>query len=184
MNVAELIETGIAAIVELISILNKDLTHHMNNGQKFEYNDINVKLMDTLGSSVTDSDLKIIKKQRTRSMRIMENIFREVDVFLLLTTSRFPEKIHPNHKNRGFCNTWVFNHHSHYSALSCFSGIPSLAINIGHDKTTNLPIGLQLMSRWWSEDLLLSVAYQIEKLFPLTGTPPDHKHVIQITQNS
>ncbi|KII65696.1 Fatty acid amide hydrolase [Thelohanellus kitauei] len=171
-----------AASLGLLSLLPKSIKSFEKRSKTVEYTDVNLKVMESLGSSVTEDELLIIKKQRTRTMKIMEKIFKEVDVFLLLTTSRFPEKIESYHQGRGYINSWVFTHHIHYSALSSLSGIPSLAISIGHDKQTNLPIALQLMSKWWTEDLLLSVGYQIEKLFPQTSTPIHHVNVLETSE--
>ncbi|KII65700.1 hypothetical protein RF11_16112 [Thelohanellus kitauei] len=108
-------------------------------------NDINLKLILAVGSTVTEAELDNVNRQRNRAMKIMDNIFKEVDIFLLLMYLEY----HP------------------------------LAINIGFDKSSNLPIALQMMSKWWSEDLLLSVAYQIEKMFPLTSTPNDYQRVLE-----
>ncbi|KII63857.1 Fatty acid amide hydrolase [Thelohanellus kitauei] len=139
--------------------------------------------MISLGSTITEAELGNVKKQRNRAMKIMDNIFKEVDIFLLLTTSRYPEKMDVSHRKWGYLNPWTFIHHTHHSGLSSVSGIPSLAINIGFDKSSNLPIALQMMSKWWSEDLLLSVAYQIEKMFPLTSTPNHYQRVLDIQKS-
>ena len=40
--------------------------------------------------------------------------------------------------------------------------IPALSIPCGYD-SNNLPIGMQIMSKCWSEDLLFRVAYKYEK---------------------
>ena len=42
------------------------------------------------------------------------------------------------------------------------AGIPAISIPCGYD-SNNLPIGMQIMSKCWSEDLLLRVAYKYEK---------------------
>ena len=42
------------------------------------------------------------------------------------------------------------------------AGIPAISIPCGYD-SNNLPIGMQIMSKCWSEDLLFRVAYKYEK---------------------
>ena len=42
------------------------------------------------------------------------------------------------------------------------AGIPAISIPCGYD-SKNLPIGMQLMSKNWSEDFLLRVSYAYEK---------------------
>lgn len=71
----------------------------------------------------------------------------------------------------------VFTHSFHYCSLSTFTGIPSISMYIGHDKNTNLPISLQLMTKWWREDILFMVGDKIEEQFHLKKTPPDFQHI-------
>ncbi|KII60839.1 Fatty acid amide hydrolase [Thelohanellus kitauei] len=132
-----------------------------------------------------DFDYEIPKKQRTRSMKFVEKLFEEVDILLHLSnnifyeaTAGFPTFQKPAHRACGFFDPSSLHRSTHYSCLASFTGLPSISINIGYEEATGLPIGMQLISKWWREDLLLSVAHAIENLFPITKVPPDFQDII------
>lgn len=58
-----------------------------------------------------------------------------------------------------------------YTASANLAGIPGISIPCGVSRE-NLPIGLQLMGRSWSENLLFNVANKYEDAFPLKQHPP------------
>jgi aspartyl-tRNA(Asn)/glutamyl-tRNA(Gln) amidotransferase subunit A len=57
-----------------------------------------------------------------------------------------------------------------YTATANLAGIPGIAIPCGLSGE-NLPIGLQLVGKHWSEDVLLKLADAYEKAFPFTAQP-------------
>lgn len=143
-------------------------------------------MMKELGATFTESDIALADKQRTRSMKIMESLFKEVDVILFLSklfvlkaTSSLPAVKTEYHRVHGFFEGNVFTHSTHYSSLSALTGIPALSLNMGYDSNTGLPMSLQIMTKWWREDLLLSVANALEKNFPLSKTPPEFQKIIE-----
>jgi aspartyl-tRNA(Asn)/glutamyl-tRNA(Gln) amidotransferase subunit A len=62
-----------------------------------------------------------------------------------------------------------------YTASANLVGIPGISIPCGVS-AENLPIGLQLVGRNWSENLLLNLAHAYEKAFPF-----NYKPIISIT---
>lgn len=57
-----------------------------------------------------------------------------------------------------------------YTASANLAGIPGISIPCGVSKE-NLPIGLQLLGRHWSESVLLNLAHAYEAEFPLGAQP-------------
>ena len=50
---------------------------------------------------------------------------------------------------------------SRFSALGNYAGVPAITVPVGYD-SQGLPIGLQIMGKWWEEKLLFHVAYAVE----------------------
>lgn len=97
--------------------------------------------------------------------------------FYITATSRLPPAKTVYHKDHGFIDHDTFVHSFHYSSLASLTGVPSISMCIGHDQDTNLPICVQLISKWWMEDILFLTAKYIEEEFRLTKTPNDFQNV-------
>ena len=50
---------------------------------------------------------------------------------------------------------------SRFAALGNYAGVPAISVPVGYD-SRGLPIGLQIMGKWWEERLLFYVAYAVE----------------------
>ncbi|HMO80509.1 MAG TPA: Asp-tRNA(Asn)/Glu-tRNA(Gln) amidotransferase subunit GatA [Pyrinomonadaceae bacterium] len=57
-----------------------------------------------------------------------------------------------------------------YTVSANLAGIPAISVPCGLS-SENLPIGLQLLGNFWSEALLLNMAYKFESEFPLKEMP-------------
>lgn len=57
-----------------------------------------------------------------------------------------------------------------YTASANLAGIPGISVPCGLS-SENLPIGLQLMGNFWSEDVLLNLSHAYENQFPLGAKP-------------
>ncbi|QQS41096.1 MAG: Asp-tRNA(Asn)/Glu-tRNA(Gln) amidotransferase subunit GatA [Acidobacteriota bacterium] len=57
-----------------------------------------------------------------------------------------------------------------YTASANLAGIPGISVPCGLSDE-GLPIGLQLLGPYWSEDVLLNVASEFERNFPIDGVP-------------
>ena len=53
-----------------------------------------------------------------------------------------------------------------FSPYANASGGPSISLPLGHDKETDLPIGMLLWANHGREDLLLDLSYQLEEAHP------------------
>lgn len=57
-----------------------------------------------------------------------------------------------------------------YTASANLAGIPGISVPCGLSND-GMPIGLQLLGNYWSEDLLLNLAFTFENAFPINAKP-------------
>jgi aspartyl-tRNA(Asn)/glutamyl-tRNA(Gln) amidotransferase subunit A len=57
-----------------------------------------------------------------------------------------------------------------YTVSSNLAGTPAISVPCGLS-SDGLPIGVQLVTDFWSEDTLLNMAHIYEKAFPVTERP-------------
>ena len=68
---------------------------------------------------------------------------------------------------------WVFGR---YAFLGNLTGVPCMTLPVGYD-SRDLPIGLQIMSKWWDEQLIFRVAFAVERLVE-TKKPMVHYSIL------
>jgi len=51
------------------------------------------------------------------------------------------------------------------------TGLPAVALPFGAT-ATGLPVGVQLVSRWWADEDLLALAQRLEAVSPVLGRHP------------
>ncbi|KAF0989257.1 hypothetical protein HZS_3506 [Henneguya salminicola] len=83
-------------------------------------------------------------RQRTKTMKNLKNLFKEVDALILL-------------------NTHIIEGHLMFTFLASFCGNPAITICMGYDKITGIPLSIQLITKWWDDRLLIQIAHQIEQ---------------------
>lgn len=121
-----------------------------------------VKRRIMLGTFVLSAgyyDAYYLKAQKVR--RLIQNdfieAFKSVDLIISPTTPTTAFKI--GEKTDNPLSMYLSDI---YTTSANLAGIPALNVPIGFD-SKNLPIGMQLMSNFFKEDLLLQVSYFIEK---------------------
>lgn len=60
-----------------------------------------------------------------------------------------------------------------YTLSTNLAGLPGLSFNVGFD-SAKLPVGLQIMTPWWNESLMLGIAAWYQKRFPDIQALPDY----------
>lgn len=123
-----------------------------------------VKRRIMLGTFVLSAgyyDAYYLKAQKIR--RLIQNdfinAFKDVDIIVSPTTPTTAFKI--GEKTDNPLSMYLSDI---YTTSANLAGIPAMNIPIGFD-SKNLPIGMQLMSNFFKEDLLLQTSYFIEKNF-------------------
>jgi len=111
----------------------------------------------------TAMDYISAQRYRTRAIKNVKELFKQVDVIATPTTACTAPKFTPEAQEVGENDLYVTTKVMRYAPLANFTGIPSVAIPFGYD-STSLPTSIQVMGKWWSEKLLLNVAYVSEKL--------------------
>lgn len=51
--------------------------------------------------------------------------------------------------------------------LGNLSGIPAITVPVGYADRTELPIGIQIQTAWWREDLMFRIAHAMEGMVEL-----------------
>jgi len=105
-----------------------------------------------------DAYYKKAQKVRTLIIEDFKKVFKEVDMILAPTTPIAALKLKEFEKYPFFGEMMdVLNE------PAAISGICAISFPFGLTKKDNLPIGLQLMGRWFEEENILNLTYQIEK---------------------
>ncbi|KAI6654782.1 Fatty acid amide hydrolase-like [Oopsacas minuta] len=115
-----------------------------------------------VASQVSAADYTVAGRQRTRAIKTLEHVFKQVDFIVTPTTAGTAHTIALKAVAYGESNIDFIAKLTRFTMLGNLTGAPAIAIPVGYD-SSNLPVSLQLMTRWWREDLLFMLASQIEK---------------------
>ena len=105
-----------------------------------------------------DAYYKKAQKVRTLIIEDFKNVFKEVDMILAPTTPVTALKLGEFEKYPFFGELMDV-----LAEPGAIAGICAISFPFGLTKKNNLPIGLQLMGRWFEEENILNLTYQIEK---------------------
>jgi aspartyl-tRNA(Asn)/glutamyl-tRNA(Gln) amidotransferase subunit A len=118
-----------------------------------------------LSSGYYDAYYAKAQKVRTLIKTDYQKAFSGCDVILTPTSPTVPFKI--GEKSDDPLAMYLSDI---YTAGANLAGIPGINVPCGLS-SEGLPIGLQLLGNYWSEDVLLNFAHQYEKNFPLSARP-------------
>ncbi|MEZ5346648.1 MAG: amidase family protein, partial [Pyrinomonadaceae bacterium] len=118
-----------------------------------------------LSSGYYDAYYSKAQKVRTLLKRDFENAFEQCDVILTPTSPTTAFKI--GEKSDDPLAMYLSDI---YTASANLAGLPGISVPCGLSGE-GLPIGLQLMGRPWSEDLLLNFAHKYETANPIEKKP-------------
>ena len=124
------------------------------------------KIFLNLASLFTTRDYMKASQQRTRSIRIITDIFKKVDCIVTPGSGIIAPKIDPQAHVCGESNIEISDELMKFMFLANFTGIPALTVPIGYSEESGLPFSLQIMVSWWREDLLLRIGHAVEIEFP------------------
>ena len=115
-----------------------------------------------IASNVTSVDYTVAGRQRTRAIKTLEHVFKQVDFVVSPTTAGTAHPITPAAVPYGESNIHAVSKLIRFTVLGNLTGVPCIAVPVGYD-SNSLPVSLQLMANWWREDLLFLLAAQIEE---------------------
>lgn len=125
---------------------------------KFGYDS---RLTLTVTKLLTSRDYLQANRLRTLAIASVKKLFESVDILVTPTTAETASRINtPDGKEdvdvtmEALMMRFVF--------LGNFTGIPGISVPCGYTPE-GLPIGFQIMGRWWEEHVLLKVAHVLEQ---------------------
>eukprot|EP00762_Andalucia_godoyi_P002618 ANDGO_03409.mRNA.1 Fatty acid amide hydrolase len=129
------------------------------------------------------SSMDFMKAQRIRHdlMFVLGEMFRDqCDVIITPMTAIPPSKIVESALPHGELAASMQARVMQYAFLANLTGVPAISVPIGYVASAtgeNLPIGLQIMSAHWREDLLFRCAFAVEEIVERKD-PPNVAHIL------
>ncbi len=122
---------------------------------------LDVRINLAMARSLTSRDY--IKAQRVRTMAIQEffQVLNKVDVIITPSTACTAPPIPKDALPDGESNLEVLTELMRFASMANFTGLPALSVPAGYDHN-GLPVGIQLIGRWWEEHKLLRLGKVIE----------------------
>ena len=108
------------------------------------------------------------QKQRTRAIAVLKKLFEEVDCIITPTTAIPAPEIERTDHKYGCTDSSVIAKSVGYVFIGNLTGAPCITVPIGYTEE-GLPIGLQIMGRWWEENVIFRVAMVAERIVEYKG---------------
>ena len=166
IKIHELDLTRLAHIVTIGSEMGTNLASEIDS--HFSQTNLETLFVTGVGWNMTAPLYINSQKQRTRCIEILRRIFKEVDCIITPATGIAPPEIPPTDESYGFVDPDTVNQVILFSFLGNLAGVPAVVIPVGY-LPNGLPIGLQVMGRWWEEHVILRVAQVAEQLVERKG---------------
>jgi len=162
-----LLYTRLAQAVIIVS----EMRNSMNKYEQYKSElQLDSRLTLSLINVIPSTDYIQANRIRTLVIKQLEELFKTVDVIVTPTNAITAPEIEKHVLGTGESNINAVGELMRYAFLCNISGIPGISVPVGVDHQ-NLPIGFQIMGKWWDEDLLLYVAYVLEKNIKFTNEP-------------
>ena len=138
-----------------------------------------------LGQNLTAPYLLSAQKVRTDTIQIFRKIFEDVDIILTPTSPITAPPILPDVNSYGESNLSQTTNLMRFVTLGNFLGLPAISVPVGYDDN-GLPIGLQIIGRWWDEDIVMRVAHVLEQgwMVDKWEKPSHHYNILEQFINS
>lgn len=120
--------------------------------------DVRQRLME--GASVSGTDYALARRVQTIVKHSFRELFKEYDLLILPTVPIVAPPI------QGEGAVEMARRLTRFTAEFNISGLP--ALNLPFGRVDGLPAGVQFVTKWWREDLLVQVAHAVEKLVNFT----------------
>jgi len=158
VKISEIFETSVAHSIIFIS-------EAFNAFCQTDMDKLSLPSLTTIcvGESITPSDYSKACQQRTRALYHVMEVFGDYDVIIAPSTGCTAVEIDEEEvKKGGYLDILETRKLMNFSALANMTGIPSISIPVGYSCHSNLPIGVQVMTKWWNEADGLELAKFIE----------------------
>ncbi|EFA83614.1 amidase family protein [Heterostelium album PN500] len=175
-SISDLLHIRLSQIVLILSEMRNSMSRFWDKHRTDLHNDTRVSL--SLMDGITSSDYLHCNRFRTHAIEQLKEIFQSVDVIVTPTNATLAPKIMPYVLSNGESNMSDIAELMKFAFLGNITGVPGLSIPISVNEE-NLPIGIQLMGRWWEEDLLYYTGYVLEREFKFNGVPKFFKPILE-----
>lgn len=120
-----------------------------------------VRLSLALARSLGACDYIHAQRMRARLIAHFEQAFHRVDVIITPTTPRPAPRIRTENWPLGESDLMQSLEIMRFVTAANFTGLPAISVPVGQS-SDGLPIGLQVIGRWWEENILFRVARMVE----------------------
>ena len=169
IKIPELEETRVAHILTVSSEFATNLACDVD--QHFDLLNPETLLLLLPGFSCPATDFINAQKQRTRAITFLKKIFEDVDVIVTPMTACVAPQITRDAISRGKILANISGKLIRYAFLANTTGNPAISCPIGLSDD-GLPVGLQIMGKWFDETALLSVALALERHGHISTSEP------------
>eukprot|EP00301_Raphidiophrys_heterophryoidea_P027219 c9550_g1_i1.p1 GENE.c9550_g1_i1~~c9550_g1_i1.p1 ORF type:complete len:632 (-),score=148.75 c9550_g1_i1:53-1921(-) len=116
----------------------------------------------SLARGLSARDYIAAQKIRAYAIEILEKLFSDIDVIATPTVPLPAPEFKSDARPYGESNLPVVRRIMSFMTLANLSGIPAVAIPMGVDPATQLPLSFQFMAANWNEHVLLRLAKALE----------------------
>lgn len=161
VTIPDLDAMRIAHVITILSEMASSMKNHPNNWKDFAPA---TRLTLELGNEMSSRDYIQAQRMRTRGIQNFSKVFEEVDVILTPTTALTGPVVPPAALAKGWSDLSSDTEMMRFVFPGNLLGLPAISFPVGYDQD-GMPIGMQAIGNYWSEALLLRVAYNAELKF-------------------
>ena len=158
VTIPELDAMRVAHVITILSEMAACMKNYPQNWKDFA---ASTRLNLVLGQEMSAHDYIQAQRMRTRALKILADVFRDVDVILTTGTAMTAPIIPPQALSAGWSDLGTDVEMMRFVYPGNLTGLPAITFPVGYD-TNGMPVSMQAMGRHWEEHLLLRVAYNAE----------------------
>ncbi|NOZ85809.1 MAG: amidase [Deltaproteobacteria bacterium] len=164
VQIDEPVDLDLVLTTHLVTIVSEMAAAHAQyyNEHKADYSP-ETRLNLALARRLTAVDYIQAQRHRVEISRAVMSLFDEIDALLMPSTAITAPRLARDSLKTGESNLDVTKEIMKFSPLANLTGLPAISFPAGYD-VNSMPIGLQAIGKPWSEDLLLTIAMEAEKV--------------------
>jgi Asp-tRNA(Asn)/Glu-tRNA(Gln) amidotransferase A subunit family amidase len=164
VTIPELDAMRVAHAVTILSEMASSMKNNPNSWKDFAPA---TRLSLELGKEMRSHDYIQAQRMRTRGIHNFSRVFKEADVILTPTTAMTGPLVPPAALAKGLSDLSTDTEMMRFVFPGNLLGLPAISFPVGYDQD-GMPIGMQAIGNYWTEALLLRVAYNAELTFTRT----------------
>jgi Asp-tRNA(Asn)/Glu-tRNA(Gln) amidotransferase A subunit family amidase len=157
-------------IAHVVTILGEQAANMQDRREHLHELSAPTRVTLAITQAFTTVDYIQAQRVRTRAIAAFAQVFRQVDALITPTTAIAAPPIPPGGLSYGWSDLSVTTEKMRYAFPANLAGYPAISFPAGYDPD-GLPIGMQAMGPYWSELLLLRIAYAAEQVLERRRPP-------------